>query len=30
MKLNFARQQLKEAMRELDLVEFELNGGCRW
>ena len=29
-KVEAVRRQLKEALRELDLVEFELKGGCGW
>jgi hypothetical protein len=29
-RVEVARKQLKEALRKLDQIEFELQGGCTW
>jgi hypothetical protein len=29
-KVEAVRRELKEALRELEQIDFELEGGCRW
>jgi hypothetical protein len=29
-RVKAVRKQLKEALRELDQIDFELQGGCNW